>query len=88
VVDEVPEHVDGGDDPDQPSLPNDGQMVDAALAFVTDGGTKLVSRRGLVYRHPFTDLASASGLELNEITLCSTARSCGSTRADGRYSST
>ena len=27
-----------------------------ALAFVTGGGTKFVSRRGVAYRHPFTDL--------------------------------
>jgi ATP-dependent DNA ligase len=45
-----------------------------SLAFVTGGGTKLVSRRGLTYRHPFTDLASPSPLSSTPTTRCSTAK--------------
>ena len=44
-----------------------GRGTDAAgnALSVKGGGTKLVSRRGLAYRHPFTDLGSAIALELN-----------------------
>jgi bifunctional non-homologous end joining protein LigD len=44
-----------------------------ALAYVNGGGTKLVSRRNLVYKR-FDDLASNLSLEVNATRPCSTAR--------------